>query len=80
MKLRLGVLIKCKFNRIHGLEFHLDNVMFAAGRVNYHFFFKMKFTFTKQQPEFTFQLVEKSTSACGLSQGYQKEIIRPRYD
>lgn len=35
----------------------------------------MKFTFTKQQPEFTFQLVEKSTSACGLSQGYQKEII-----
>lgn len=39
MKLRLGVLIKCKFNRIHGLEFHLDNVMFAAGRVNYHFFF-----------------------------------------
>lgn len=38
MKPRLGVLIKCKFNRIHGLEFHLDKVMFAAGRVNYLFF------------------------------------------
>lgn len=47
MKLRLGVLIKCKFNRIHGLEFHLDNVMFAAGRVNYHFFFLNEIHFHK---------------------------------